>query len=160
MFENAAINDGTQQIFYAVKEEAKANLPDLPNWYDQLGSFNKENISKHLDGVLVPYIEEVMLTGLTIQDLFKRNQIQEIDLLHIDTEGYDWKILSQLNLNYIKPKLILIEHKHLSQIERDSLIHFLKTDYLIFKLGGDMLGILKNHPNMSEIKKLNGVSMA
>ncbi len=156
LFENVAVNDGTQQIFYSVREEAKIDLRDLPFYYDQLGSFNKENILKHLYGVLEPYIEEVLLTGVTLEELFKRNQIEEIALLHIDTEGYDWKILSQLNLNNIKPEIILIEHKHLDKVEKVSLINFLKTDYLIFRLGGDMIGITKNHVNVSAVTKLKG----
>jgi FkbM family methyltransferase len=156
-FENVAVNDGTQQIFYTVREEAKAELANLPPWYDQLGSFYKENILKHLNGILEPYIEEVVLTGVTLEELFKRNEIEEITLLHIDTEGYDWKILSQLNLSFIKPKIILIEHKHLDSIEKNSLIHFLKKDYVIFKLGGDMMGVSKTHEHIQVIKKLKGI---
>lgn len=160
LFENVAVNDGTHQIFYSVREEVKVDIHGLPTWYDQLGSFNKENILKHLNGILEPYIEEVLLTGVTLEELFKRNHIEEITLLHIDTEGYDWKILSQLNLNYLKPEIILIEHKHLDKVEKDSLINFLKTDYLIFRLGGDMIGITKNHANISAVKKLKGEPIA
>lgn len=156
-FENVAINDGSQQIFYTVKKEAKVDLPDLPSYYDQIGSFDKKHILKHFDGVLEPYIEEILLSGLTLEELFKRNNIKEITLLHIDAEGYDWKILSQLNLDNIKPKIILIEHKHLAKVEIDNLINFLKTDYSIFRLGRDMIGIIKNHTNKSDIRKLKGV---
>lgn len=155
-FENVAINDGTQQTFFSVKEEAKVDLPNLPSWYDQLGSFNKENILKHLDGILEPYITETQLSGMSLNELFQKNNIQDITLLHIDTEGYDWKILSQLNLDYIKPKVILIEHKHLAKVEKDSLINFLEPHYLVFKLGQDFIGILKNHENMKSIKELKG----
>lgn len=156
IFENVAINDGTKQIFYAVKEEAKTYLPDLPSWYDQLGSFNKENILNHLNGALEPYIEEILLIGSTLTDLLKRNKINDIALLHIDAEGYDWKILSQLDLNYIKPKIILVEHKHLTDTEEKSMIHFLSKDYLLFKLGDDLIGILNNPSNKRAIIKLKG----
>ena len=36
--------------FYYVSERAKKSLPDLPEWYDQLGSFDRQHISKHLEG--------------------------------------------------------------------------------------------------------------
>jgi hypothetical protein len=42
--------------FYYVDEKAGASIPDLPIWYDQLGSFDKNHILKHLDGVLAPFI--------------------------------------------------------------------------------------------------------
>lgn len=160
IFENVAINDGSQQIFYTVKEEAKIDLPDLPSIYDQLGSFDKEHILKHLNGVLEPYIEELLLSGLTLEELFKRNKIKEITLLHIDTEGYDWKILSQLNFNYLKPKLILIEHIHLNNEEKDNLIIFLKMDYFIFMLGEDILAVINNHERKKYIKRLKGVPIS
>jgi len=159
-FENVAVNDGTQQIFYSVGEEAKIDLPDLPNWYDQLGSFKKENILNALNGILEPYIEEVLLQGVTLKELLKRNHIEAITLLNIDTEGYDWKILSQLNLNYLKPDIILIEHKHLDKVEKESLINFLKTDYLIFRLGGDMIAIINNYSQIHVVKKLKGEQLS
>lgn len=155
-FENVAINDGTTQTFFSVKEEAKKDLPDLPEWYDQLGSFNRENIVKHLDGVLEPYITETELTGMSLKELFHKNNIDDLTLLHIDTEGYDWKILSQLDLDDVKPKVILIEHKHLTRTERKSLVDFLKSDYLIFKLGGDLIAILKDYENQYDVKNLKG----
>ncbi len=153
-FKNVAINDGSQQIFYSVREEAKACIPQLPNWYDQLGSFNKDNIVKHLDGVLEPYIEETVLTGLTLRELFKQNNIQEIDLLHIDTEGHDWKILSQLDLDKYNPSVVLYEHKHLSEGEIGDSINFLKRKYSIFKLGGDFICLNKGLSNEVDLDLL------
>ena len=38
-------------------------------------------------------------------------KIDEIDLLHIDTEGHDYNILINYDFE-IKPKKILFEHKH------------------------------------------------
>src|SRR5690606_24164700 len=109
-----AINDGSQQIFYSVKENAKNHIPNLPCWYDQLSSFKKENILKHLNGTLEPFIEETLINGLTLDQLLQNNNVKDISLLHIDTEGYDWKILSQLNLGRFNPSIILFEYKHLS----------------------------------------------
>ena len=46
---------------------------------------------------------------MTIEALFQKNDIKELSLLHIDAEGYDWKILSQLDLECFNPKIILFE---------------------------------------------------
>lgn len=165
IFENVAINDGSKQKFYYVKKEAVNELEHLPVWYDQLGSFYKENIIKHLDGVLTPHIEELTIEGLTLKELFKRNNVNDLDLLHIDTEGYDWKILSQLDLNKYKPTIILFEHKHLLEKERKRAVSFLDQEYDIFQFAGDYLCLRKAKLNNKDGKLLkyrlinNGVAV-
>lgn len=142
-FERLAVNDGSRQVFYSVNEEAKNDLPDLPVWYDQLNSFDKNNILKHLDGILKPYIEEMEIEGIRLQELLNRNGIQNLDLLHIDTEGYDWKILSQLNIRKYKPTIILYEHRHITIEERRASLNFLKRKYRIYNIGGDFICLSK-----------------
>ena len=132
-FENVAINDGTSQVFYSIRREAEDNIENLPYWYYQLGSFEKENILKHFDGLLEPYLEPIMLKGLTLKDLFLKHNLGYFDLLNIDTEGYDWKILSQLDLVKHSPTLIIYEHKHLSDRERAQSLRFLEKNYHVFK---------------------------
>ncbi len=156
-FANVAINNGSQQIFYSVKEEAKIAIPHLPPTYDQLGSFDKNNIIKHLEGVLEPFIEETLLSGIKLEELFLKYEIKEIDVLHIDTEGYDWKILSQLDLNKIIPKIILFEHIHLANSEKKEAINFLKEKYAIIRLGSDYLCLLRNCFEVSLLNNLKGV---
>lgn len=140
-FENVAINDGTQLTFYWVDHKAKQALPDLPYWYDQLGSFDRQHILNHLDGALEPFILSANLEGLTLQQLFDRNEIKEIDILHIDTEGYDWKILSQLNLKKYQPAFILFEYNHLAKDELNAAIAMLNPQYKLFNLGIDLLAV-------------------
>lgn len=142
-FENSAVNNGSNQIFYSVKEEAIEQNPHIPYWYDQLGSFRKENILKHLNGILEPYIEETIIEGLTFNEVIKKNNIDSIDLLHIDTEGYDWIVLSQLDLMKYYPTIILYEHKHLKESEKKKSINFLTDKYAIFNLGQDYICISK-----------------
>jgi FkbM family methyltransferase len=143
-FENVAINDGVEQTFYFVRNEAIEQFPDLPYWYDQLSSFIRSNITKHLNGILDPYIEEIKLEGITLSDLLEKNSINNIDLFHIDAEGYDWRILRQLPLNQLKPSIILYEHRHLGTKEKELSLAFLTSDYYIFFYSGDYLNIRKD----------------
>ena len=159
-FENVAINDGTIQTFYSVKDSVKTNIPNLPKWFDQLGSFKRENITKHLNGVLEPYIEETNIKGVTLPYILNANKIKSIDLLHIDAEGYDWVVLSQLDLKYFTPKIILFEHKHLSPEEKEQSLDFLKKyNYSVIKLGWDYICIKTNSKNLKLLKKLKGVKV-
>lgn len=154
IFENVAINDGSKQTFYFVNKNAVDELEKLPHWYDQLGSFYKENILKHLDGVLESHIEEIDIDGISLTELFERNDVRSLDLLHIDTEGYDWKILSQLDLNKYKPTIILLEHKHLRNEEKEEAIFLLNKGYRIFQFNGDYLCLKKERLKRSDAEIL------
>ncbi len=141
-FENVAINEGQRMTFYWVDAAAaKLALPDLPYWYDQLGSFDSQHILKHFDGALEPYIRSTDLEGLNLPTLFDRNKVGKIAVLHIDTEGYDWKILAQLDLLRHDPQFILYEKNHLSEEDLQASIRFLKDRYVLFGLGIDMLAV-------------------
>jgi len=120
---------------------AKSALPDLPYWYDQLGSFDSQHILKHFDGALEPFIRSTDLEGLNLPTLFDRNKVEKIAVLHIDTEGYDWKILSQLDLFRHDPQFILYEKNHLSEKDLQASIQFLDEHYVLFSLGIDMLAV-------------------
>jgi len=144
IFENLAINDGKKTSFYYVDKIAKNELRNLPFWYDQLGSFNREHIVNQLNGILEPYIVEISVPCMNLNQLLEKHKIVNLDLFHIDTEGYDYKILSQLNFTKFKPKFILFEHKHLNDLEKSASIYFLKDFYYIFNFEGDSLCVLKN----------------
>lgn len=119
-YENVLIGESHEpRKFYYVSEQAKQELGDAaPYWYDQLGSFDRQHIIKHLNGLLEPYIVEVELSCVPLSDLLARHQVRQLDLLHIDTEGYDYEVLKQLDFKRYQPAVILFEHKHLSEASR------------------------------------------
>lgn len=145
IFENKAIapNRGVVEFFY-VSEKAKAKLGDeLPFWYDQLGSFDKNHILKHLDGVLEPYIVCESIDTVTLQDIFDKHAVTSIDLIHIDTEGYDYKILSTLDFSKYQPSIILYEHMHLSDVEKNAAESLLRDNgYRCVQYAGDTLATI------------------
>ncbi|MCM8569211.1 FkbM family methyltransferase [Gramella jeungdoensis] len=155
LFENVAINEGKKQRFYYVTKEANKNL-SLPVWYDQLGSFKKSHILKHLDGILEPYIKELEVEGAKLEILLKKHKVRNLDFLHIDTEGYDWKILSQLDLDIFRPRLILFEFKHLSKKDRQNAVSFLDKDFNIYVFEFDYLCIRKEIMKRKDLKTLIG----
>lgn len=150
--ENVAINDGSSQTFYWVDPKVINEVQELPVWYDQLGSFDKNNIVKHLDGILTPYILETEVQGLSLIELIKESNFDQVDLLHIDTEGYDWKILSQLDLTMYCPHIVLFEHTHLTKQEKEASISFMQNDFYMFHFGGDFLCIKKSQFKNDHLK--------
>ena len=140
---NVAINEGRTMPFYFVDATAKDDLPDLPFWFDQLGSFDRAHIVNQLDGVLEPYIRSIDVDGVRLMDLLRDHQIKDIDIFHVDAEGYDWKILSQLDLDLFQPTFILFEANHMSTAERRSVIDFLEESYELFAPGIDGFAVRK-----------------
>ena len=74
----------------------------------------------------------------------------------IDAEGYDWKILSQLDLSAHRPVIINFEHYHLQDFEKTEAISFLDNDFLIFEFGADYLCIRREYFKQQDLKKLKG----
>lgn len=141
IFENVAI--GTEKgskKFYYVSE--KASELDLPYWHDQLGSFDRDHITRALGEQMIPYIVEEDVECLPLQDVLDRNGVEEIDLVHVDTEGFDYKVLSQIDLKRYKPSVILFEHHLLPDDEFASARKLLRSNgYRLVQYGNDILAI-------------------
>ncbi len=144
VFENVAVaTEKGMARFYYVAEDAKEKLgPQLPIWYDQLGSFDRNHILKHLEGKLEPYIVETQVECVPLQEILDRNGVTELDLLHVDTEGFDYKVLAQVDFNRYRPRVVLYEHEHLSMEERQKAASLLNgSGYQVTQYEGDTLAI-------------------
>lgn len=137
--------DSGPQIFFAVSSRAKSELGEqLPEWWDQIGSFDKSHITRHLDGILAPYIDELSIETFRLQELLNSEDLGHVDLLHIDAEGHDLEVLKSVNLSEVKISCILIEWKHLSVEDQGELSELLNDHgYEIRKFKSDILATLK-----------------
>lgn len=138
-FEQVAIAERPQVMpFYHVAEDARREVPYLPEFVEQLGSFSRPNLERHLGGPLDRFIVKAEIEALPLAAVLDRQRVERIDVLLIDTEGYDWQVLKQLDLTRYSPSVIYVEHKHLSPDERTAMREFLR-DYEINDLGHDFL---------------------
>ena len=121
---NLAISPSLVPIkFFAINPRAKLELKAAcPSWFDQLGSFNKNNILKHLDGILAPYIEEIDVPIRRLSEIIKEYDMKRLDVLHVDAEGYDLEVLQTLDFTECNPKYIIIEHKHMDSTQKSELL--------------------------------------
>ena len=108
---NAAIGpeDGYRPFHYLPESD------DTWRWYDALGSFRRDVVVSHTG--FVPDIEDRVRTMdvpcLTFDSLCRRNGITALDVVQIDTEGYDLDVLEQIDLDGLAPALVMFEHLHL-----------------------------------------------
>ena len=139
IFENVAINDGRQQTFYWIDDAIENDYPQK-SLLKQIGSFDKDHVVKFLNQIddgIKRYLRQAEIQGIQLPVLLEKYRINNIDVFHVDAEGYDYKILSQLDLDQYKPKVILFEHIHLSQNEKNQALNLLSPSYEIEDLGSD-----------------------
>jgi FkbM family methyltransferase len=142
-FEQVAIGAVAGQVsFYYVDEKANRSLAGLPPWYDQLGSFDRTHIVKHLKGRLEPFIIECQVQVAPLSDVLARNRIQDVHLLHVDTEGHDYEVLKTLDFSRHAPLCIFVEHRHLPHLRRGEMQRLLRQHgYSVRDCGGDYFAV-------------------
>ena len=121
-FENCAIaaGDGQAKLYVVSPENA-----DQSRRYDQLASFSKETLLEH--GRDVPSfrqrVKAITVPALTMSTLVKRHRIAKLDVLQIDTEGFDYQIIRMTLAIGLLPNLIHFEHRHLSPTDGSKCYH-------------------------------------
>ena len=151
--ENSAVSDKDKKInFYYIKEDSIAKLKK--HWASGIGSFSKDHILSHYTKrfkVQEEDIETKELECLSFMNLAKKYSVKKVDLLQIDVEGEEFKILSSIDYNQIFIKEIIFEKKHLDgPFQKGDQLNKLKeilnkNDYKITNL---------NEENCSARKKL------
>lgn len=138
---NAAIaNLNGKKTFYSIREKRPGE--DLPIWHDGINSFNLDTVLKHKHSFpnIEDYLIQTEVECLTFAHLIKEYQVSQLNLLHIDTEGYDYEIIKLVDFEKIKPEIILYENKHLQNFEKQACEDFLaKEGYTVVDLSGDTL---------------------
>lgn len=128
--------------FYYVDPCVNVRIHNLPEWFDQLGSFNREHIMKHLDAAIEPFIKEIQIEVCTLTEIIRRNNIPQIHLLHVDTEGSDWEVIRSLDFSAYHPVMIFVEHAHLHLRDKREMKKMLKNQgYSLFNCGKDYFAL-------------------
>jgi hypothetical protein len=77
---------------------------------------------------------------ISFTSLLEEFQVRKIDLLHLDTEGYDFEIIKLIPFGVLKPNLIFYEHMHLGTKGNDDCVKLLtQNGYKIVKMKMDTL---------------------
>jgi FkbM family methyltransferase len=111
--------------FFHLSKDAQKQMGDLwKPWFDQIGSFSRQHLIKH-SPTIEPFIQKTSITCKTLNQLIVDNNVSSVSILHIDAEGFDLEVLRSMDLDKVKPHMIMLEHKHLNM-------------YPLFSLIGDM----------------------
>jgi len=114
---------------------------DLPNWTNGLGSFNKGNLILHKTDVpdIGSQVVKELVNCITFNSLMKKYNVERINILQIDTEGYDYDIIKLIDFDRFRPDLILLEYLHLTYYQYFAAIDLLRSNnYRVYRNKGSM----------------------
>jgi FkbM family methyltransferase len=122
--QNVAVaqTDGQRTLYHLRRDAA-----GLPAWAPMLASFDRDVVLRH--GAQIPNIAEFLETTevpcVTLSTLLARTGLDRVDLLQIDTEGWDYEILKLVDFTQMRPAIINYEHAHLSPDDWDAAVGLL-----------------------------------
>lgn len=153
ILENLAISDqsGLRKLYKIAVSDSR--------WATGLASFNREVIERQVrsdrfkkktkrEGLKLgdnydDFITYEEVNCITISDLLAKHHFDQLDLLQIDTEGYDFEIIKTIDFNQMKPKYISFEHFLIKDIDKEKCFELLKSNgYELEHFGGDTFAVL------------------
>ena len=156
LLENAAMaKEDSVFPLYRIKTEYHHAFRLAP----QLASFERQHLMnalslKHLDGLpgdRAKCLESIEVQGLTFGSLLKKHNLTRIDILQIDTEGFDYEIIKMIDFQTIQPTVINFEIVHLSFEELNEAIDLLISEgYQTMRYGINMIALRINGSSVEE----------
>jgi FkbM family methyltransferase len=137
-------------------------------WATGLSSFRRESIEGHVEngyvqrkarqeGSRVPddpdeIIDSVDVPTLTVDQLLAKHGVGELDVLCVDTEGYDFEILKLVDFARLAPEVVLFESKNLSDADYREAQELLRGHgYSLFWERGDTLATTVDYPQHARL---------
>eukprot|EP00040_Diaphanoeca_grandis_P009402 m.48698 g.48698 ORF g.48698 m.48698 type:complete len:376 (-) comp20825_c0_seq1:237-1364(-) len=127
---------GTSIVFYGFSKDIdpvtgfdKRSGKKFPWWITQTTSLDYKTSIQHghiwekMGLNILDYVENTTVPAVTVPSLIKEQLATPSDLqvLLVDTEGFDCKILMSIDYNIVRPPMIVFEQQHCDKIEVGSL---------------------------------------
>ncbi len=143
-FLHAAIGEdyGTRKLYTIDKPGAE----DMPAWAAQIASFDREVVISHKWAI--PNIENRItyeqVDCVPLKEVIRRYNLKMVDVIQIDVEGFDAKVIDMIDFDKISPSVVRFEHIHLSDFEyKRSLKKLINNKYKIHKENDDTVAYLR-----------------
>jgi FkbM family methyltransferase len=143
VFEEAVVadKDGVARFFIADEDLAPArNLTVFSSLNkDVLGRCLPPNASRH-----AAPMREIEVKALSVRGLLDKHHVARIDLLQIDTQGFDCPIVKQFLASKVRPTVIHFEHYHTAEDDlRECLRLLVDSGYRFASLEIDTVAYLQ-----------------
>jgi FkbM family methyltransferase len=131
---------GNVSFVNAAIATTRGKLPFFANEDDLLGGF-RESVTR--GNALAGRVQQIEVDAMTFDDLVAQESISRIDLLAIDTEGYDLQILKTIDFTTVLPRVIRYEICNLTDAEfAESEALLARHGYRFFLMGIDAIAAL------------------
>ena len=105
--------------------------------------YHKEHLEYH--GVKSNHIQSTEIDCINFKELIEQYHFQKLDLLVVDTEGYDDVLITNFIQNTDIRPIIILEWIHIKKNKAEELIELLKSNnYKFLKLNKDLICIQNN----------------
>jgi len=109
-----------------------------------MAGFDRDVLLKHKNQFpsIAKYIETLPVRTMTMRSLLTKHGIRKVDLLQIDTEGFDFEIIKMsINAGFC-PHIVNYEYVHLSLSDQEACRRYLTSyGYRFLNVGKDTLAI-------------------
>ena len=114
------------------------------SWLTVLASFDKKHLEYH--GIKSRHIQSTIIDCINFKELIEEYDYQKLDLLLVDTEGYDDILVIDFIQNTNIRPVIILEWIHIQKNKAEDLIKLLKANnYKFFKINKDLICIQNNY---------------
>ena len=123
-------SSGKKQINFVPPLENHAWVQGCSTFYPKKNcvgveySFVTEEVQKHLQNKT----ELCVVESLTWGDFVENYNIENIDMIVMDTEGCEWEILQQISLSQHDVKIIILEYHNHSESEQKKILKKLENE--------------------------------
>lgn len=172
---NCAITeqDGERTIWRFNPEAVERGL--LPPHFAGISSFLMEDLLKETGvlgrsspnaettAALRTLLQAVSVQCRTMDSLLREHGVERVDILQIDTEGYDYNVLKLFDFARYKPGVVHYEHQHLNAADRAAAEALLRGHgYQIQRNVFDTLAVIAEAPSaaLGQIAKLRGLGVS
>ena len=138
LFENSAIatQNGTLDLYCFENATAGDHASMLASTHKHYLQLNGDNHRGALGTITVP--------ALTLESLLDRHRVERVNLLQIDTEGFDFEIIKMIDFELMKPEIIHYENNFLNRRQKSECSRILgEQNYALLNLGIDTIAYLQ-----------------
>jgi FkbM family methyltransferase len=147
-FANCAIGEvpGSMPLYYVPRDVVQAE--GFPAWVLGISSLTKAHIESQ-EGFfqrsgfsgLMRFVRTVSVEVVTLKMLLEAYGSPHVDVLQIDAEGFDYKVMRQWDFSASAPAIVNFEHARLTADEKALSVELLLAHgYVLYRRGLDVTG--------------------
>jgi FkbM family methyltransferase len=125
IFLNCALSTSPHdQVLFSIAE-SQFKAGDLPEWAREISSLDPRHIPKYFPDARV---EEILVKTMTFDEVMIFASIGKVDLIVMDVEGYERKLIETIKLAEYQVRFLIYEHVHVSPDDQRQLKALLRQN--------------------------------